>query len=196
MFKKLALLLIIFSHFVSPQQVNSLHSLNLEIGGGYSYHLTDLNIPDINLHGFSGTFRIMWQPEHLLRVGIETGYQRLYTLDKIVNLTTLGKSEAQISMSAVPLLGVFSMVIFPEMLPEFELKFSAGVMFLNSKGSGFGSRASSSQVSLGFSGAATYLKPLSERISAGAELKYHNYAKINDGNLSLQILLSWKFMRW
>lgn len=196
MLKKILFLIVTSINIITPQSKDSLYSLNLEVGAGYSYHLTDLDIPDINLHGFNGTIRIMWQPEHLLRMGLETGYHRLYSLDKVVNLTGIGRSEAEISMFSIPLLAVFSMVVFPQMLPELEIKFASGVMFLNSRGSGFGSKASSSQITLGFSGAATYLRPLNKNFAVGAELKYYNFAKIDDGNLSLQFIFTYKFMRW
>lgn len=189
-------LIVILTGIATSQSKDSLYSLNLEAGAGYSYHLTDLDIPDINLHGFNGTLRIMWQPEHLLRIGLETGYHQLYSLDQLVNLTGIGRSKAEISMFSIPVLAVFSMVVFPQMLPELELKFSSGVMFLNTRGNGFGSKASSSQITIGFSGAATYLRPLNKYFSVGGELKYYKFAKIEDGNLSLQLIFSYKFMRW
>ena len=196
MLKLLLFLVVISISTITPQSKDSLYSLNLEVGAGYSYHLTDLNMPDVNLHGFNGTLRIMWQPEHLLRIGLETGYHQLYSLDKVINLTGIGRSEAEISMFSIPLLTVFSMVVFPQMLPELEIKLSSGVMFLNTRGNGFGSKASSSQITLGFSGAATYLRPLNEHFAVGAELKYYNFAKIDDGNLSLQFIFTYKFMRY
>ncbi|MBK7867603.1 MAG: hypothetical protein IPJ75_11840 [Ignavibacteriales bacterium] len=110
---KTLFLIVILMGIATPQIKDSLYSLNLEVGAGYSYHLTDLNMPDINLHGLNGTLRIMWQPEHLLRIGVETGYHQLYSLDQVVNLTGIGRSKAEISMFSIPLLAVFFNGRFP-----------------------------------------------------------------------------------
>ena len=42
--------------------------------------LSELDLKDLNKNGFSGTIRLMWEPEHLLSIGIESGYLQLYDI--------------------------------------------------------------------------------------------------------------------
>jgi hypothetical protein len=181
---------------VFPQSKDTLYSLTAELGAGYSRYLTTLDNKDLNQNGFSGTVRIMWHPEHLLSLGIETGYQYLYSLKSTYNIEGFGPSEVKASMICVPIMGIYSMKVFPKTLPNLEFKFSSGVFLLYSSGEAFGDEIKSSQISIGFSGAATYLHPLNDLISIGGELKYYYVAKIQDADLSLQFVFSYKFLEY
>jgi hypothetical protein len=55
------------------------YSLILYGGGGLTVYrgtsgVSDVVNTDLTKTGIGGTLRIMWHPDHLLRLGIETGY--------------------------------------------------------------------------------------------------------------------------
>ena len=62
----------------------------------------------------------MWNPEHLLSLGLESGYQYLYSLDVSDYDTEFGNTNVTASMYTVPVFIVFSMKVFPN------IKLSAG----------------------------------------------------------------------
>jgi hypothetical protein len=188
------LLLIAFASF--PQEKDQFYSLSAEAGAGYAYFLTDLDNPDLNQGGYSGTFRVMWHPEHLLSLGIETGYWRLYSLEGSISTAEYGSTTSEVSMISVPVMGVFSMKVFPEMLPDLEIKFLTGILLLTNNINAYGVEQNSSLMSIGFAGAATYLVPLNDIISLGGELKYHYISKIQDADLSLQVMFSYSFLHY
>ena len=64
-----------------PQVKDTTYTISTEIGIGYSRYFTSIDYTDLNKNGFSGTLKIMWNPEHLLSIGLETGYQYLYSVD-------------------------------------------------------------------------------------------------------------------
>jgi len=181
---------------VYPQTSDTLYSLTIEAGAGYSHYITTLDYNNLNRNGFSGMVRIMWHPEHLLSLGIETGYNYLYSLKSSVIIPEFGTSEVKASMVSVPVLGIFAMKIFPQSLPNFELKFSSGIFILNNNGNAFGEEISSSQLSIGYMSAVTYLHPLNEKLSIGGELKYSYISKIQDSNFSAQVIFSYRFLSY
>jgi len=179
-----------------PQSKDSLYYLTAELGAGYSRYITTLDFPNLNQNGFSGTVRVMWHPEHLLSLGIETGYQYLYSIKANPNIPGIGVVEAKASMVSVPIFIIYQMKILPSTLPNLGVLFGSGVFFLSSNSEAFGDNVSSSQLSVGFTGAATYLHPLNDDISIGGEIKYYYISKIQDADLSIQILFSYKFLSW
>jgi len=196
MFYKI-LSILLFISFTCFAQVNvKPYSLTAEAGAGYSYFLTDLNYDELNQGGFSSSFRIMWHPEHLLSLGIETGYWKLYSIEQNINLPEYGSTTTEVSMVSVPVMGVFSMKVFPETLPNLELKFSTGILLLTNTINAYGIDQSSSLISIGFASAASYLVPLNDIMALGGELKYHYISKIQDADLSLQLIFSYSFLNY
>ncbi len=82
MFKiKILIIVGIFACVVFPQSNDTTYSLSTEVGVGYSRFFTTMDYDDLSKNGFSGTVRVMWNPEHLLSIGLETGYQYIYSID-------------------------------------------------------------------------------------------------------------------
>src|ERR1700712_2697089 len=70
----------------------NLYFNNLAIGKNY-----------VNTFNYSFTGRFMWEPGHVLSIGVESGYYRMYTL------TTPQPNQVHIANSAIPLQIVLSM---------------------------------------------------------------------------------------
>jgi hypothetical protein len=196
MIYKIIFIIFFISIAVFPQSKDTLYYLTAELGAGYSRYITTLDNQDLNQSGFSGTIRIMWHPEHLLSLGLETGYQYLYSFKSTYTVSGVGTSDVSASMYSVPIMGIYSMKIFPSSLPNFELKISSGIFLLYNRGEAFGDEIISSQISIGYSAAATYLHPLNDLFSIGGELKYFYISKIQDADLSLQVVFSYNFFQY
>src|SRR5689334_4548368 len=60
------------------------YALVAYVGGGFSYYATTIDTPDgsqnvqINRRGFPNSLRLMWHPDHRLRMGIESGWIEFY----------------------------------------------------------------------------------------------------------------------
>ncbi|HZW38788.1 MAG TPA: hypothetical protein VFF33_05770 [Ignavibacteriaceae bacterium] len=194
--KFIFLILFIFSSSLLFSQRDSLYHLSVDAALGYSKYMTTMTFEDLNKNGFSGTFRVMWHPEYLLSLGVESGYQYLYSIRSDVNSIQFGASELKASMISVPLLFVTSMCIFPISLPNFELQGGGGVFFLFNDGELYGSKIYSHVFSFGYHFGGTYLQPVSDKVSVGAQVKYYYISKLQDSDLSLQFLISYKFLSW
>jgi len=173
------------------QSDDSEYAVTAYINAGYSRFISELEDDDLNKNGFSGTIRLMWEPEHLLSVGIESGYLQLYnfhTQRTINGISFSGSSE----LNAVPILMVFSMELFE----NFKISFGSGIFLLNSKVDALDNLVNSNQISTGILAGASYLHPLSHTLSLGGEIKYYLINKIEDGDLSLQVSLQYKFLTY
>ena len=196
MIYKTIISIVLLSALVFPQTKETLYYLTIDVGAGYSRYITTLEAENLDLNGYGGTARIMWHPEHLLSLGLETGYHYLYRLGGQLKLAETGISDVRASMISVPIMAIFSMKIFPEHLSNLELKSGLGVFLLYNRGYAFGASIKNSQLSIGYSAAVTYLHPLSDVILIGGEIKYSNFSKIQDSAILFQLMFSYKFLNW
>lgn len=179
-----------------PQNKDSLHSISIDLGGGYLRYITSLDFESLDQNGFCGSVRFMWHPEHLLSVGVESGYQKLYSINPKIDIPEVGTYDVKASMFATPIFLVFTMRAFPESIPNLNILFAPGIFILYNRGEAFSQEIKSSQISNGFTSGITYLQPISDFFSIGGEIKYSQIAKIEDSDVIIQLMLSYKFLHW
>jgi len=158
----------------------------LYAGIGPNIYFNNLVLAKDNVNEFNYSFagRIMWEPEHLISLGIESGYYRLYTVD-FPELP-----DVKISNSAIPIQVVISMKI----LKKFYCNFSSGQTILINKAHTPNDNVNASTLSLGdFAGTFGYKYPLKNHFSLQAEVKYFHASKLNDSNAALIFLAGYSF---
>ncbi|MBE0572221.1 MAG: outer membrane beta-barrel protein [Ignavibacteriaceae bacterium] len=168
------------------------YSLSTELGVGYSRYFTTMDYDDLNQNGFSGTVKVMWNPEHLLSIGLETGYQYLYSLDVSDYSTEFGNTNVKASMYTVPVFIVFSMKV----LPNIKLSAGSGVYLLFNSGELFGDELSSNQISIGAHMGISYTYPINNSMAIGGELLYSYFSKLQDQTVAIQFLFVYDFFRY
>jgi hypothetical protein len=183
---------IIISSAVLPQVNDTTYSLSTELGVGYSRYFTTMDYDDLNQNGFSGTFKVMWNPEHLLSIGLETGYQQLYSLDVSDYDTEFGNTNVSASMYTVPIFIVFAMKV----LPNVKLTAGSGAYLLFNSGEAFGDELSSNQISIGAHVGASYTYPINNSMAIGGELLYSYFSKLQDQTVAIQFLFVYDFLKW
>ncbi len=168
------------------------YAVTAYINAGYSRFITELDYKDLNKNGFSGTIRLMWEPEHLLSIGIESGYLQLYDISTQLTIQDTITFSGSSELTAVPILTVFSMELFE----NFKISVGSGMFLLTSKVDALGNPVNSNQVSTGVLGSASYYYPLSHTISLGGEIKYYLINKIEDSSLNFQFSLQYRFLTY
>lgn len=189
---KYFILILLFSGSLFAQVEEKTHKLFTSIGAGGSYYFLESRVEDINRFGFSGTFRIKWFPEHLLRLSLETGYTHLYDVNKDNIQTDFGTTSGYANLSTIPLVLYFSMELFNLV----DLGVGLGMYFINSETETFGNKVIGTQISTGYSATLTYLFPISEKLSTGFDLKYFYISRLENSFISLQILFSYNLFEW
>ncbi len=156
-------------------------------GFGPNYYFNNLQIGknNVNEFNYSITGRFMWEPEHLLSLGFETGYYRLYTFNG------LGAAQVHITNTAIPLQVVISM----RLPAAFYVNFSMGQSILhNSATSGTAPAFKASALSVAdFSGTLGYRYKLNNRFSISAEGKYYYSSSFVDRNIALFFVGGFRF---
>lgn len=188
-----ALISIAISSDCFAQEADTTYKVNVIVGLGYSYFITSLaELDGLNPHSFNATAKIMWQPEHLLRVGIESGYLSFYSYRQTGFKSDYGTTDVKSSLSAVPIILVFAMELFDNL----EVSSGVGIYFLLSEIDSYNNKVSSSVFSNGYYTSLSYFLPMNHDISIGGELKYYYLSKIEDADLSLQLTLKYSFLEY
>jgi hypothetical protein len=189
---KILIAVVVISAVVLPQDDNKTYSLSTELGVGYSRYFTTMDYDDLNQNGFSGTVRVMWNPEHLLSLGLESGYQYLYSLDVSDFSTEFGNTNVKASMYTVPIFIVFAMKV----LPNIKLTAGTGAYLLFNSGEAFGDELSSNQISIGAHVGASYTYPINNSMAIGGELLYSYFSKLQDQTVAIQFIFVYDFFRY
>jgi len=189
----ITIFLIVASFRCFGQGADTTYKVNAIVGLGYSYFITSLaELDGLNPHSFNATAKVMWQPEHLLRVGIESGYLSFYSYKQGGFTSEYGTTDVKSSLSAIPIILVFAMELFDRL----EVASGVGVYFLFSEIDSYNNKVSSSVFSNGYYASLSYFHSLNHDISIGGELKYYYLSKIEDADLSLQFILKYNFLEY
>jgi hypothetical protein len=174
----------------ADEKPDSAYALVVSGGGGLAFYTGEINPPsdipsNIRRGGLSGSLRVMWHPDHLLRVGLESGWTRFfsYSLKK--------GSEGNLYLSAIPLLLVFSMPVTSRL----DLFLGAGGYWVFSDLS-YETTVHVTEFSQGWMLAGAYRFPLSRSLDLATELKWFNASQFEDASLTVQVHLVWRALEW
>jgi hypothetical protein len=164
------------------------YPFTLYAGVGPNYYFNNLVLAKdyVNELNYSFVARIMWEPEHNLSLGIESGYNRLYSV-KVKS----GDSSVNIVNAAIPIQIVVTMKFFENFYGSFLLGQS---ILKNRVATTNIGDANATTISLGDFGAAIgYKRLVSNRFYLGAEIKAYYSSRLQDKNISLVFMSGFRF---
>ncbi len=163
------------------------HRNSVYLGVGPNYYFNNLVAfkNEVNEFNYSFVGRYMWEPEHLLSIGFETGYYRLY------NIKFNGANHTVIRNSAIP----FMLVVGTRFLKNYYFNFAIGrSMLINDITTDADGNYDASVLSLAdFNTTVGYKKRLNDRFSLSSELKWYYASKASDMNLALAFVVGYGF---
>jgi hypothetical protein len=170
------------AHAQTPAKSPRLNHYSFAMGLGWTHYINTLEIgkdnATINSPGLS--LRFFWEPEHRLSLGLETGYYRLY---KVTN-KSYSDLTGKVTMSAVPLM----LTVRMRVIDQFYLSTGAGLAVMLNKVSGIDNDINSTILSMSnYQFSASYIRPLTRKLQAGAEFKFYNFGKTADWLYGLQL---------
>lgn len=139
-----------------------------------------------NRLGIPVSLRVMWQTDHRLRMGVETGFVGMYNYSGTVN-----DQPARVRVSAIPILAVFSMSV----VKRFALYAGTGPYLINSH-LDYNGVTRGSTFSLGWMAAGTYTQPITKNLGIAAELKWYDATQTDDACFLAQATLVWRALTW
>ena len=161
------------------------HSVYLGVGPNYYFNNLAAFKSEVRELNYSFVGRYMWEPEHRLTIGFETGYYRLYSLK------LGGPNQNSIKNSAIPL----QLAIGMKFAKSYYFNFAIGRSILindittNADGNFDATTLSLADVST----TVGYKKKLNERFSLSSELKWYYASKASDMNLALAVVVGYGF---
>jgi len=178
------------------------YTLVISAGGGLSYYATHLGVPPpleqlrMSRFGMPATLRVMWHPDHRLRIGLETGWVPMYSYRGV----TAGES-ARVNVEAIPILLVFSMPLAwlsgTERSLARRLSISGGTgAYLVQSRLRYAGTVAESQTSLGWMVAGAYTQPIGRRFRVAAEVEWFNVTATEDAAFTAQLKLVWRAFTW
>jgi hypothetical protein len=174
----------------AQRQLAQRHRFSVTGGVGWTHYINSLRIGTqsaIEDH-IGGSFKLLWEPEHRLALGFETGYYQFYVVERTspINAQVVGKAM----LSIVPIM----INVRCRIVNNFYLSTGTGVALLLSRIEGVGGGIDSSQTSLSnFQLSGLYLQPIGTHWRAGGEFKFLSVDKTEDDCLSLMAVVSFLF---
>ena len=188
-------LLVIQSISVFSQDDIKYRALKLTMGGGYGYYFnTFTNVYDEEVINSRPSFygKLMWQPEHRLRIGFESGNYEIYSTTRIETFKKIQKLTT--SLNVIPLFLSVSM----KTTKHLDLNFGTGVAIMNYEvmvNNSKKSRIEGNTFSLSnFTTGLTWYISLGDRFELGSEFKYFFLGKTQDSHVSAFLNLSYKIV--
>lgn len=180
------------NEFSSQPQKHGEYGWVVYVSGGGGYYASNRGTPNyleqkVSNLSHVANIRIMWHPDHLLKVGLETGHMTFYSYTFTDSAGVKGKAK----VSAIPVLIEWTMAVTKRL----NLFAGSGVYFLRTN-LDYRGRTVSPKLSIGWMAAGSYIHPLSSSVGLGTEVKWMKAAETNNGIVSAQLQLVWKFLRW
>jgi len=154
------------------------HKFALYIGAGPNLFFNNVVVGKeyVKEANYSFTGRLLWEPEHNLSLGIESGYYCLYRVEDE------DLPDVRITNYAIPIMLVVNM----KFLKTFYFNFASGQSILLNNVSHPLDEVNASTLSLGdFSGSLGYKHQWKNWITLGVETKFYYASKLNDKNVAL-----------
>ena len=169
---------------VDSARVEAESSLMLSLGAGYARYVAPYESPiAIERSGVGFSLAVEWRPGARLRVAIESGWTTFYSYELTDVETSFGSTDASLSLSAVPLLAVFSMPV----AGPFVLHAGTGGYFVRSHATSFSETVDVVRFAQGWVAAASWDHAVGGGFRLGATLKWYGATEFEDAALLLQL---------
>jgi hypothetical protein len=142
--------------------------------------------------GMVFSVRMALHPEHRLHMGLETGWFQLYSYEISDVETSFGSTDASLSLSAVPLLAVFSMRVFD----TFALHGGVGGYMMRSHTVSFGAEADVLRFRQGWMASLSWDQSVASVLAIGLEIKWYGVTEMGEGAMLLQIRAPLRVAAW
>lgn len=178
------------------------YTIVVTAGGGLSYYANFLGVPStleqtrISRFGTPASLRMMWHPDHRLRVGVETGWMTMYKYRGQV-----ANEPVRVHVSTIPILLVFSMPLAwlrgTDRSLTRRLSITAGTgAFLNQSRLNYAGTVTANTSSLGWMVSGSYTQPIGRRFRLAGELKWFNAVAAENTAFLAEIQIVWRAFSW
>lgn len=182
---------LVFSSTLVAQKDTTYHLTVEALVGSSLSTISVYEEDDMNIIGFTGGLRIMWEPDNLLFVGMEGGLLHLAHSREENIQTEFGITKRANSLNAYPLMIDFIMKIW-----KLDLALGLGAALIKSRISAFDDVSESSVITSAKMYGIGYTYILSDRLSIGGEFKRYTFSTPEVIVSTLQIKTKFTLLAW
>lgn len=194
MFRRLcSILLPLIAVTTCSAQQDTSFAVLASVGGGFGVNVSqEILLPKgADNRGPVGTLRLMWKPDHRLRVGLETGWLRLTSAFGVLHDSTGTADYRSLELDGVPMMALFSMNFG-------RLDLNAGVgyylMFSYLRGEGDGAR--STQWNYGITASIEYMVPVTPALQLGGGVGAYGITQLGQYVAAIQLRAQYRAFEW
>jgi hypothetical protein len=166
------------------------YALSATIGSGLIYNIQNRDPFFDNLF-YSPSLRIMWKPDHLLNIGLESGYLTISKLDSMIVSTPFDSTTFKARLNAIPMLLVFNMKV-----SKIDLYYGMGLSYLTTHLEAFDEKVIVGNWYYCYNIALAYNYPISKKMEIGIEAKSFFFPKLQTIAGGIAINFSYRFLQW
>lgn len=190
LFLSLLLVIVLVTKAQEKTSPEKKYALSATIGNGLMYNIQNRETIFGNLF-LSPSVRIMWKPNHLLNIGIESGYLTVSKQDSIIVSTPFDSTSFKARLNAIPILLVFNMKV-----AKIDLFYGMGLSYLTTRLEAFDERVVVGNWYYCYNIALAYNYPITKNIDIGIEAKSYFFPKLQTLTGGISINLSYQFLHW
>ncbi len=166
------------------------YSLSAYFGSGFIANIDNTKKFNENIY-YSPALRLLWKPDHLLNIGLESAYLTISKQDSTTVSTDFGSTAFRARLNAIPILLVFNMKF-----SKIEFYYGIGISYVTSRLEAFNERVVVSHWYYCYDVAIAYSHPLSKNLAIGIEAKTYFFPKLQKVSGGLLINFSYRFLKW
>jgi hypothetical protein len=168
------------------------YSFLLYLNGGAGYYASQSGTTAYNEPSFRRinpiyTARLVWHPDHLLSVGLESGFMTFYSY----KLKDSAGKTGSVALDAIPMLIVWSMPV----KKHFNILVGSGLYILKTA-LNYQGKTYSNKLTTGWMAGLSYIHPIKKNLGLGTEFKWLYASETTSGTLSLQLEFIYRFLNY
>lgn len=169
---------------------NTNFALNISIGNGLIANF-DNEIYHLNSLYYSPTMRVLWKPNYLLNIGVESAYLTISKQDSDLVSTTFGNTIFRARLNAIPILLVFNMK-----LSKLDIYSGIGMSSITSRLEAFQEKVVTNDWYYCYNLGIGYSHLLSKDLEIGIEAKSYFFPRIQKISGGIVLSVSYNFLKW
>lgn len=169
---------------------NTNFTLNISFGNSLIANF-DNEIIHLNSFYYSPNLRVLWKPNHLLNIGVESAYLTISKQDSDQVSTSFGNTIFKARLNAIPILLVFNMKI-----SKLDLYSGIGVSNIISRLEAFEEKVFVNDWYYCYNLGIGYSQSLTKDFEIGIDAKSYFFPRIQKISGGIAVTISYYFFRW
>ena len=184
------LLFLSFSERNLKAETENKRKITIEFNTGISSNI-DSSIKHFNRTGLAFSARLMWEPEHLLRIGIESGRYNIAHYKENNVMTKFGATDIDNGLGVYPIIVVFNMKLW-----YFDIYSGLGPVYVWSSISAFNETSESYEWDYAVTASIAYKYKIIKNLYMNSEIEYLALPELFKNIYKISVGIKYDLIEW